>query len=150
MSIVIRAAKPEDIFVIAGFNRKMAMETEGKTLPEEIIVPGVKAVLEDPFKGRYFVAMEKDVLLGQLMITMEWSDWRNSWIWWIQSVYVLPEARKRGIYKSLYEEVRREAGAEGVRTIRLYVEKDNGTARKVYEKLGMEESVYALYEATLQ
>jgi len=146
----IRGANPEDISLIAQFNQKMALETEDKTLPDSLIIPGVEAVLKDAVKGRYYVAEEEGTMVGQLMITYEWSDWRNKTVWWIQSVYVEEAFRGRGIYKGLYEAVKKDAKQEGIQTIRLYVEKENHTAQKVYEKLGMEETVYTMYEATLQ
>lgn len=146
----IRSATLNDAQLIAQFNQKMALETENKVLPDELIIPGVEAVLIDPVKGQYFVAEVDGVMRGQLMITYEWSDWRNNTIWWIQSVYVEEAFRGQGLYKALYEAVKEAAQKAHIQTIRLYVEKENFTAQKVYEKLGMEETVYAMYEATLQ
>lgn len=146
----IRSATLADTALIAEFNQKMALETENKVLPDSHIIPGVTAILKDAVKGRYFVAEEDGIMRGQLMITYEWSDWRNNTIWWIQSVYVEEAFRGKGLYKALYEEVKKEARLAQVDTIRLYVEKENHTAQKVYEKLGMEETVYTIYEATLQ
>lgn len=146
----IRSATLNDAQLIAQFNQKMALETENKVLPNELIIPGVEAVLKDPVKGQYFVAEVDGVMRGQLMITYEWSDWRNNTIWWIQSVYVEEAFRGQGLYKALYEAVKEAAKKANIQTIRLYVERENSTAQKVYEKLGMEETVYAMYEATLQ
>ncbi len=146
----IRSATLNDAQLIAQFNQKMALETENKVLPDELIIPGVEAVLKDPVKGQYFVAEVDGVMRGQLMITYEWSDWRNNTIWWIQSVYVEEAFRGQGLYKALYEAVKEAAKKANIQTIRLYVERENSTAQKVYEKLGMEETVYAMYEATLQ
>ncbi|HCS19908.1 MAG TPA: GNAT family N-acetyltransferase [Bacteroidetes bacterium] len=147
---IIRLAQHRDLPAIASFNQKMARETEDKELPDSLILPGVEAVLNDPLKGFYLVAETDNVLIGQLMITYEWSDWRNANIWWIQSVYVEKAYRGQGIYTALYEKIKEEARVNGVQTIRLYVEKENAVAQSVYEKLGMEETVYKLYEVTLQ
>lgn len=148
-SIQIRQAKTDDVQRIATFNQKMAIETEDKLLPDTVILPGVEAVLIDPVKGFYLVAEVDGTMVGQLMVTYEWSDWRNGQIWWIQSVYVESDYRGKGIYTSLYEEVTRLAKSQNVRTIRLYVEKENQVAQTVYERLGMEETIYKLYEVTL-
>ncbi|MHB1278976.1 MAG: GNAT family N-acetyltransferase [Bacteroidia bacterium] len=147
---IIRFAQHRDLRSIASFNQKMARETEQKDLPDVLILPGVEAVLNDPLKGFYLVAEADNVVVGQLMITYEWSDWRNTNIWWIQSVFVEKEYRGKGVYTALYEKIKEEARLKGVHTIRLYVEKENADAQSVYEKLGMEETVYKLYEVTLQ
>ncbi len=149
MTYTLRNATPEDAVTIARFNQLMARETEDKELPDEKILPGVKALLEDPVKGRYFVAEQDGQLVGQIMITYEWSDWRNATIWWIQSVYVRSDMRRKGIYRALYDKVREEAEKAGIETLRLYVERNNRVAQQVYEQLGMEETVYLLYEASL-
>lgn len=146
---IIRLAQHRDLHAIAGFNQKMARETEHKELPDALIIPGVEAVLNDPLKGFYLVAEADNGVIGQLMITYEWSDWRNTNIWWIQSVFVEKEHRGKGVYTALYEKIKEEARLKGVHTIRLYVEKENSAAQAVYEKLGMEETVYKLYEVTL-
>lgn len=147
---IIRSARQGDLHSIASFNQKMAWETEHKQLADTLIIPGVEAVLNDPLKGFYLVAELDNTVIGQLMITFEWSDWRNREIWWIQSVFVESEYRGKGVYKALYEKIKEEAVKKGVQTIRLYVEKENAGAQAVYEKLGMEETVYKLYEVTLQ
>lgn len=146
----IRAAEKKDLEVIADFNIRMAWETEDKELDRQTILAGVEALLNDPLKGRYYLASGNGKVIGQLMITYEWSDWRNETIWWIQSVYVETEFRGQGVYRALYEKVCAEASASGIHTIRLYVEKNNLNAQAVYEKLGMEETVYKMYEVTLQ
>lgn len=145
----IRRARSEDYATIAQFNQNMALETENKILPDELIVPGVKAILDDAGKGFYYVAEADGEVIGQLMITFEWSDWRNNTIWWIQSVYVKENWRGKGIYKALYEQVKQDAKAANIQTIRLYVEKENQRAQEVYRKLGMQETVYDMYEANL-
>ena len=146
-NIIIRKAHLKDLNTIVDFNQKMALESEGKELEHEIIQAGVRAVLNDSSKGFYLVLLKDDQLLAQLMITFEWSDWRNGQIYWIQSVYVAESARRKGFYSRLYEEVKKIAETAGnVRGIRLYVEKENMSAQKVYEKLGMKHSHYFMYE----
>ena len=148
----IRLAKREDAAALVEFNQAMALETEAKRLDSETLKSGVEAVFEDKKKGFYVVAEEdgKDQIIGGLMVTFEWSDWRNGWFWWIQSVYILPDFRGRGIYRLLYEFVKERAvEAKNVCGFRLYVERENTGARKVYEKLGMEESHYLMYEEAL-
>src|SRR5262245_5068664 len=105
MSITIRRAAPADAAVVTEFNRLLALESEGKTLGLAVLAAGVKAGLDDAAKGRYFLAEENGEVLGQMMITYEWSDWRNGWVWWIQSVYVRADARRRGVFRALYEHV---------------------------------------------
>ena len=131
---------------IARFQVAMAMESEGLALNEERVRRGVRAVLDDEAKGRYVIALLGGKVVGCLMITREWSDWNSCWYWWIQSVYVLPEYRGRGIYKAMYGNVLEQAKSAGVFQIRLYVDKNNTTAQAVYQKLGMEECHYCLYE----
>src|SRR5262245_53938369 len=105
MPLVIRQAGPADAPVIVEYNQQMAQETENKELDRAILLPGVEKALRDPAKGRYFLAVDGSETLGQMMITYEWSDWRNGWIWWIQSVYVRADARRRGVFKALYDHV---------------------------------------------
>ncbi len=149
--ITIRIATASDADALIAFNQSMALETEGKQLEPDILSKGVNAVFIDERKGFYVVAESSDgKVVGGLMITFEWSDWRNQWFWWIQSVYVLPEYRNRGIYRKLYEFVKSKARQEGsVYGFRLYVDKENITAQKVYEKLGMKESHYLMFEEKL-
>jgi len=143
----IRLAEREDAEALVEFNQAMAHETEGKTLDTQTLQNGVSAVFEDEKKGFYVVAEEHSQIVGGLMITFEWSDWRNGWFWWIQSVYILPDYRGRGIYRLLYKFVKgRARETENVCGFRLYVEKENEQARAVYEKLGMEKSYYLMYE----
>lgn len=134
---------------IANFQIAMAMESEGASLDCERVMQGVKAVLEDDTKGRYLVAKVNDKLVGCLMLTQEWSDWNCCWYWWIQSVYVVPKHRVRGIYKTMYGKVLELANAEGISQIRLYVDKNNFTAQRVYQKLGMSECHYCMYETEI-
>lgn len=146
MQLLIRTAKKGDEESIALHNCLMAVETENKKLDQETVFKGVKAVIEDPAKGFYLVAETGGKVIGNLMITYEWSDWRNSSIWWIQSVYVQKEHRGKNIYKRLYLHVLSEAEKNRVSTIRLYVEKQNHSAKMVYEKLGMKQGIYDFYE----
>lgn len=131
---------------IVHFQLAMAMESEGLALDVERVKRGVRAVLEDPAKGRYLVAEKEGQLVGCLMLTREWSDWNGCWYWWIQSVFVLPEFRSQGIYRRMYETVQNLADKEEVAHLRLYVDRDNTAAQQVYQRLGMTECHYLLYE----
>lgn len=146
----IRLAVEADTDALVEFNQAMALETEGKTLDAQILKSGVESVFHDEKKGFYVVAEDDEQIVGGLMITFEWSDWRDGWFWWIQSVYILPEFRGRGIYRFLYDFVKAAAlEKKDVCGFRLYVEKENTGAQKVYEKLGMEVSHYLMYEETI-
>ena len=146
----IRLAQKEDAPALVEFNQAMAQETEGKRLEREILQGGVEAVFADEKKGFYVVAENGGEIVGGLMVTFEWSDWRNSWFWWIQSVYILPDFRGQKIYSRLYDFVKKIARENGnVCGFRLYVEKENERAQKVYEKVGMEQSHYLMYEEML-
>ena len=146
-NITVRGAVEGDIRAIAGFNRAMAVETEGKELEPAVVLEGVTAIVRRRELGSYLVAEVEAEVVGQLMITTEWSDWRNGFFWWIQSVYVKPQFRRVGVYSRLYERVREMAQAAGdVRGIRLYVAKENVGAQRVYERLGMGDSGYLMYE----
>lgn len=143
----IRLANASDAADLVEFNQAMALETEGKRLDSQVLKSGVEAVFSDEKKGFYVVTEADAKIVGGLMVTFEWSDWRNSWFWWIQSVYILPEYRGRSIYRLMYEFVKNKANQEkNVCGFRLYVEKENVNAQKVYEKLGMESSHYLMYE----
>lgn len=145
--VFVRLAEKADAERLIDFNQAMAFETEGKNLDSEILANGVKAVFQDENKGFYIVAESEGKIVGGLMITYEWSDWRNKWFWWIQSVYILPDFRGKHIYSMLYDYVKQTALEKGnVCGFRLYVEKDNLNAQKVYEKRGMESSFYLMYE----
>ena len=143
----IRVATPEDAATLVEFNAAMARETEGKVLLPEVIGAGVRSLLAQPASGFYVVAEEDGRLLGSLMITKEWSDWRNGDFWWIQSVYVRPEARRRGVYRSLYRHVQGLAAADpGVCGFRLYVDRENAAAQDAYGALGMRPTRYLVFE----
>ncbi len=143
----IRRAVSSDTSSLVDFNQKMALETEGKTLDAAVLKGGVEAVFSDPNKGFYVVAEDGGSIAGGLMVTFEWSDWRNKWFWWIQSVYIVPEARGNGLYRKLYDFVKAEAAEDAnVCGYRLYVEHENLNAQQVYEKVGMKRSIYYMYE----
>lgn len=148
--ITVRTATAEDIDLLARFNARMADETEDKTLDPETVRAGVQALFDDPARGFYLVAVRDEEVVGSLMITPEWSDWRNGVFWWIQSVYVRPEARRTGIYRALHHAVRERAEvSDDVCGLRLYVERSNEAARETYEALGMTETSYRMYEEML-
>ena len=146
-AVEVRLASPCDAATIAGFNARMAWETEGRRLISQVASDGVNAVMDEPGHGFYAVAEQQGRVVGALLVTHEWSDWRNARFWWIQSVYVAPEARRTGVYRALHrfvEDRARDAG--NVCGLRLYVEKDNHIAQQVYEEMGMSDSGYHLYE----
>jgi GNAT superfamily N-acetyltransferase len=147
----IRAAKPTDTAIIADFNARMALETEQRHLDIELVRQGVHALLIDLAKGAYFVAESEangsTKIVGQLLITYEWSDWRNGNFWWIQSVYVPEEFRGQGVFRALFNHVDQLAKSRNdVCGLRLYVDADNDSARKTYQQLGMKRTNYELFE----
>ena len=145
--IDVREACLGDWPVIADFNCRLAAESEGKQLNPETTRRGVQALLADPRKGRYFVATCAGAIVGQLMHTWEWSDWRNGEIWWLQSVYVMPEHRGRGVFRQLFERLAGEAkGRPDVVGLRLYVEQHNAAAQATYQRLGMQPGGYVVFE----
>lgn len=148
--VTVRPAVAADRDVIAAFNAAMARETEQRELDPATLLRGVERGLADVAKGRYFVAELDGRTAGCLLVTTEWSDWRDGWFWWIQSVYVAPDCRGRGVYGALHEHVRAAARAAGdVVGLRLYVERENVRAQRTYQKLGMTETDYRLYEELL-
>jgi GNAT superfamily N-acetyltransferase len=160
--IDIRFAVPADRDVLVTFNRLLAEETEGKSLDLSLLQPGVAAVLsgtidgsgqanpldrQQPTPGRYLVACHRDRVVGSLMHTWEWSDWRNGVVWWLQSVYVEPDFRRRGIFRAMYEHLDALARAdETVVGLRLYVERDNRIAQQTYATMGMSRTAYVVME----
>ena len=146
----IRQGGVDDGETIARFNAAMALESEGISLDRAILRAGVDAALADASKAFYLIAEAGGEPVGQLMVTTEWSDWRNGWIWWIQSVYVKPEARRQGVYRRLYQRLTDMANARSdIRGMRLYVMRENWGAKRTYEALGMSHSEYDLYETEL-
>jgi len=145
--IQIRKAAPADAAVITGFNAQLALETEGLSLDLSRLGEGVAAALGDPARGIYWLAEVNRQVVGQLLITFEWSDWRDGWFWWIQSVYVKKEWRGRGVFQALYEFTEEQARARAdVCGLRLYVDAHNARAKAVYERFGMEHTNYELFE----
>ncbi|MBN2452150.1 MAG: GNAT family N-acetyltransferase [Lentisphaeria bacterium] len=148
-SVVVRDALVADVTTIACFNACLARETEDRQLDGGILVRGVQAVVEDSRLAFYLVAEVDGAVAGCLMVTSEWSDWRNGVFWWLQSVYVAPECRRRGVFRALIEAVRirAAAAAEHVCGLRLYVETHNILARATYRRFGFEETGYMVLEA---
>lgn len=145
--INVRRAERRDAAHIVGFQQSMALETEGKALGESLISAGVDAVFADPDKGFYLVAETGGAVVGSLMITYEWSDWRNATFWWIQSVFVDADYRRRGVYTAMHDHVLTQAReSDDICGVRLYVERSNHVAQQTYKSLGMAHSHYDLYE----
>lgn len=147
MALSIRTAMLQDAPLIAKFNALMALETENRVLDHETLRKGVESILREPTQGTYYVAELHGTVAGQLMVTYEWSDWRNGIFWWIQSVYVREESRGKGVFKALYRHVESLAKKRpDVCGLRLYVEHENTNAIKTYERLGMERTGYEVFE----
>jgi len=144
--IIIRRANQSDASSIVDFQLKMAWETEQMALDPGKVTKGVKAVFEVPSRGQYYVAETTGKVVSSLLITYEWSDWRNCNVWWFQSVYVVPEFRRQGIFRKMYMHVRELSEENGVAGLRLYVETNNERARRTYEALGMSSEHYSFYE----
>lgn len=144
--LIIRRAELNDAATIQAFNKAIAWETEQKQLDDNVLSLGVRAVFSDSAKGFYTVAERAGELVGQALITYEFSDWRNGWYWWVQSVYVRTDARRSGVFRALFEHLKREATADAsVIGLRLYVERENQRAQETYAALGMEEEQYHLF-----
>ena len=147
LEVKVRPAAIGDLDVLVRFNAAIAKETEGRNLDMERLRRGTRAVLESSERGYYLVAETESIVIGQVFVTYEWSDWRNGVFWWIQSVYVEPSVRKRGVYRALHERVLKDARARGdVCGLRLYVEKENEAAQEAYARLGMTMTPYRVYE----
>lgn len=146
-TIEVTPARTAHVAALVEFNLAMARESEDKGLDKAVLTRGVRNLLDRPDEGFYLVAECDSTLAGSLMVTYEWSDWRDGRFWWIQSVYVRPEFRRKGVYRALHERVRtlaeKDSDACG---IRLYVERENTGAMATYRKLGMSETSYRLYE----
>ncbi len=148
--ISIRIGEMKDADVLAQANIAMAWETEHKHLDPATVARGVRAVLSNPQHGFYVIAMKDEQVAGSLMVTFEWSDWRSGLFWWIQSVYVQPPWRRRGVFGRLHRFVETQAAQRpDVCGIRLYVEQSNHTAKQTYAKAGMQETGYRIYEKLL-
>ena len=147
--IKVRDAKRSDINCIVEFQINMAEETENLILHEDVLLPGVQAVFEDHHKGRYFIAEYEGDIAGSLLVTYEWSDWRNGTVLWIQSVYVKHEYRGKGIFRAMYKHIQDilQTNPDLYKGLRLYVDKTNVAAQKVYDSVGMNGNHYQLYEA---
>jgi ribosomal protein S18 acetylase RimI-like enzyme len=147
MPVTVRRATPADAATVVDFNCRLANESEGKTLDPETVAAGVASGLADPSRALYFVAEVDGRIVGQTMITFEWSDWRNGWIWWIQSVYVQAEARRRGVFRALFRHIHEIASRDPkVVAIRLYVEEQNRAAQDTYRELGLSPAGYFVLE----
>lgn len=145
--IEVQKAIRENIPYIIEFQKQMALETENLTLGDQKISQGVKAVFNDPEKGFYIVSTSKSEVVASMMITPEWSDWRNGYFLWIQSLYVIPEFRKKGIFRKMYEYVKQTViESENYLGLRLYVEENNKSAMDVYTNVGMKGSHYKMFE----
>ena len=143
----VRRATLQDLDVLVAFNSALALESEGKTLDQRRLRDGVAPLFDEDDRGFYLVAEAEGRVVGQLLVTYEWSDWRNAFFWWIQSVYVASEWRRRGVYRRLHEYVLDEARRrEDVCGVRLYVDRDNHVAQQVYSNLGMDRSHYDMFE----
>lgn len=149
MHIDIRAATPADVPHLCAWNAAMAWETEHKQLNPARLEAGVGGVLERPSRGFYLLATGDGAPVGSALVTYEWSDWRNGDFWWIQSVYVIPTARRQGVFRALHDAIATRAATAGAIGLRLYVDLDNGAAQDTYASLGMQRCHYALYESGL-
>ena len=147
MAVSIRAARSTDLEFLVEGNARMAAETEERELDRELLAEGVAAVFGDENKGLYFVADDGEGPIGQMLITREWSDWRSGWFWWLQSVYVVPESRDRGVFSAMYaylvDAAKRDPEVCG---LRLYVDVSNQHAAAVYRTIGIKEAGYSVYE----
>jgi GNAT superfamily N-acetyltransferase len=142
-----RRARPDDLHSIVDFQLAMALETEGLQLDQPTCLSGVRAVFDNPALGQYYVAEKETRVVGAALTTYEWSDWRNGVVWWIQSVYVIPEFRRQGIYAGIYAYIKALVQQDpGVRGIRLYVDRRNTPAQEVYSRLGMNGEHYQVFE----
>ncbi len=142
----IRIAALSDARSIIAFQKAMALETESIELKDDLLAKGVEAVFKDPSKGQYYVADDDGIVVASLLITHEWSDWRNAVVWWFQSVYVIPEQRRNGIFRKMFEYIKDEGIKEGIAGLRLYVDSTNTRAQKTYEAMGMNGSHYKTFE----
>jgi GNAT superfamily N-acetyltransferase len=152
-AVIVRRATMSDRKIVVSFNAALASETENRVLDVRILQLGVEALLQDPHKGWYAVAeklldCDQRIVVGQILVTFEWSDWRNGNFWWLQSLYVHPDHRQQGIFRKLYDYVQAQAhlNREGICGFRLYVEENNHQAHQAYANLGFQETAYHMYE----
>lgn len=150
MPVQIRAAAPHDLPDLVAWNAAMAWETEQKRLDPDTLRRGMEGVFKQPGRGFYLIAERDGVAVGSLLVTYEWSDWRCGDFWWIQSVYVTPQARRGGVFRALYGAVEQRAAETGAVGLRLYVETENQHAQATYAGLGMQRCHYFMYEAMLK
>jgi len=149
--LLVRMGEDKDCETLAKFNTAMAWETEEKKLELPVVTKGVQTLLKNPKYGFYVVAEVEGEVVGSLMVTYEWSDWRCSVFWWIQSVYVKPQFRKQGVFRSLYEFLKEMASQEeNICGFRLYAEQSNDTAHNTYGSVGMKEAPYKFYEESFE
>ena len=149
-SVRVRAARSGDLESLVEFNCRLARETEDHELDPATVRRGLSRLLDNPAAGFYTVAEQAGRVVGCLLITFEWSDWRDGWLWWVQSVYVEAAARRQGVFRRLFEHVQAKAEADGdVRGLRLYVERANDDAQATYAAMGLEEAPYKVYERFL-
>lgn len=147
----IRKARLADALIVADFNCRLAQETESLRLDPTTVKRGVRALLNDSAKGIYFVAVDRGEVVGQILITYEWSDWRNGNFWWIQSVYVAEAFRRDGVFGALFDHIQKLAKSKhAVCGLRLYVEANNRRAQQVYERFGMSQTHYKIYESAFR
>ena len=145
--IIIRPSKSEDINILADFQMRLADETENIHLDKMIVSAGLKALFDDPTKGTYYVAEAEGKIIGCFLITYEWSDWRNGMVWWLQSVYIVPLHRRKGVFKKMYNHILQTIQNDGsIIGLRLYVDKTNTRAQKVYQAMGMNGDHYTVFE----
>ena len=147
--VIVRRARAADHRIIAEFVVAMARESEDVELDPETVEAGVLAAIEDPGKGVYFVAEADEGLIGQALVTSEWSDWNCCEYWWLQSVYVVPARRRGGVFSSIYRSILSRAREESVTAVRLYVHQGNAAALMAYERLGMTDTGYLILEQRL-
>jgi ribosomal protein S18 acetylase RimI-like enzyme len=147
MTLAIRRARSTDLEFLVEGNAQLALETEGRELDPELLAEGVALALADEARGRYFIADDGEEPIGQLLVTREWSDWRAGWFWWVSSLYVVPAARGRGVFTHLWRHLLHEAQRDPeVCGIRLYVDQRNDAALAVYERIGMLDAGYRVFE----
>ncbi len=145
--ITVRKGVPQDAETIAQFNVNMASETEDTKLDKDTVKQGALGLMQNPHYGFYLIAESAGAVIGSLMITFEWTDWRNGLFWWIQSVYIDPQWRRKGVFSSLYQKAENLAKNEtNVRGLRLYVDHENQIAQSTYQSLGMKKTNYQFYE----